>query len=125
MPGVPFLIDSLLISQTISSYKNQLGLDDQSLQRIAKRADLSLDELKEILMGGWEVGLLANDVKNYVGQLILKYGMENVAKEFYRYIPVVGLGVAAIKTVRTTMAALDNSLDQMLNASLLIIDLIK
>ena len=95
------------------------------MQRLAKCHNLSLDEIHKKLTGGWARNLLMTDVKNYVLKSLQKYALENIEKEFAKSIPVIGLGLAAMKAAMTTDAILNNSLEEMLTVALSIVDLIK
>ncbi|CAF1615823.1 unnamed protein product [Adineta ricciae] len=88
--GLSLLIDYILISDTIAEYRDHLGLDDVSLQKLARRQNLSLDESYAKLTGKWMFGLLKNSVKQILFDFSKERTTKTIIEESAQFIPVVG-----------------------------------
>jgi hypothetical protein len=125
VPGLSLVIDYILITDTISSYKSQLGLDDESLRKLAKRYNLSLDEIDAKLTGGWMGSLLKNNIKEFVFELFKQKISKKIVEESVQFIPLIGSAMRGVETARITMITLNKSLDELSNAAVSIINLIQ
>ena len=125
VPGISLIVDLILITDTISNYQNQLGLDDVSLTRLAKSQNLLLDDIHKKFNSGWMGTMIKNGMKNYVMETIQETLTENTMGKVIKFIPVVGVPAAMLRTAMTTVHVLHNSLDNMLVVAHSIIDLTK
>ena len=124
VPGLSFVVDQGIIIKAVIEYKKQLGLDDKSLERIAKLHGIPLEELRGGIKTVFPVYFF-NDIQKLVFMLLRGQMVAGSAEEVSRYIPIIGSLVAAGISFGMTMTMLRGILNDMKKAAILLIVIIR
>lgn len=123
VPGLSVTFDFALTVGYVIFYKKQLGLDDESLTRIAEIHHIPLSvlqtELQKILPAHFFTA-----VPDFVISLVKRQAVGTAAEEVLRYVPYVGSAICATVSFSIILSVLRNLLNVMEEAALKLIDLV-
>jgi len=123
IPGLSVMFDFSLTVGCVIFYKKQLGLDDESLARIAKIHRIPLyvlqDELQKILPAHFFTA-----VPDFVISLVKRQAVGTATEEVLRYVPYVGSAICATVSFSIILSVLRNLLNVMEKAALALIDIV-
>jgi Interferon-inducible GTPase (IIGP) len=123
VPGLSVMFDFSLTVGFVLFYKKQLGLDDESLARIAAIHRIPLyviqDELQKILPAHFFTA-----VPEFVISLVKKQAVGTATEEVLRYVPYVGSVICATVSFSIILSVLRNLLNVMEKAALALIDIV-
>ncbi|CAM4795867.1 unnamed protein product [Rotaria magnacalcarata] len=123
IPGLSVMFDFSLTVGFVIFYKKQLGLDDESLARIAEIHHIPLyilkDELQKILPAHFFTA-----VPEFVVSLVKRQAVGTAAEEVLRYVPYVGSAICATVSFTIILSVLTNLLNVMETAALTLIDIV-
>ncbi|CAF1301050.1 unnamed protein product [Rotaria sordida] len=123
IPGLSVMFDFSLTVGMVIFYKKQLGLDDESLTRIAQIHHIPLyvlqDELQKILPAHFFTA-----VPDFVISLVKKQAVGTATEEVLRYVPYVGSIICATVSFSIILSVLRNLLNVMEKAALTLIDIV-
>ncbi|XP_045184768.2 T-cell-specific guanine nucleotide triphosphate-binding protein 2-like [Mercenaria mercenaria] len=108
IPFVSVGIDTALILEEILFYREQFGLDDQSLENIAYMTKMSLEDFKSLVNCKTPVNLFTSAG---LSKYLMKYIVREVAETVVKYtIPFVGVAISCGASYTTTMGILGSLL---------------
>ncbi|CAF4989980.1 unnamed protein product, partial [Rotaria socialis] len=123
IPGLSVMFDFSLTVGFVIFYKKQLGLDDESLARIAEIHHIPLyvlkDELQKILPAHFFTA-----VPEFVVSLVKRQAVGTATEEVLRYVPYVGSAICATVSFTIILSVLTNLLNVMETAALTLIDIV-
>lgn len=123
VPGLSVMFDFSLTVGCVLFYKKQLGLDDESLTRIAEIHHIPLsvlqNELQKILPAHFFTA-----VPDFVVSLIKRQAVGTATEEVLRYVPYVGSAICASVSFAIILSVLRNLLNVMERAALALIDIV-
>ncbi len=124
IPGTSLLLDTALIQNEINEYKEQFGLDSDSLEKLSQIPGVNQEAIKnELSKKGFDTIVFAS-VASYVLRLLALYAAAEVTEEFAALIPIVGWFTASGISFITTYKALEYALSTAKEASCIILDYI-
>jgi hypothetical protein len=89
IPGLSIVFDCALLVNYVIFYKKQLGLDDESLKRIADIHHIPLDNLRDELQKFLPARFFGN-IPTLVTSLFENQAFGTATEEVMRYLPYVG-----------------------------------
>ncbi|XP_060549862.1 interferon-inducible GTPase 5-like [Pantherophis guttatus] len=113
IPGVGVACDVTILIKYLSKYRDSFGLDEESLARLAKKANKSVEEIKEVIKSP-----LAKEIsRDLVLKLLTKAGggALMVMEYFVSTIPIFGSVAAGGISFGTTFYMLKSCLDEVAN----------
>ncbi|CAF0785600.1 unnamed protein product [Adineta steineri] len=123
IPGLSIMFDFSLTVGFVIFYKKQLGLDDESLARIAEIHHIPVyviqDELQKILPAHFFTA-----VPDFVVSLVKRQAVGTATEEVLRYVPYVGSAICATVSFTIILSVLRNLLNVMEKAALTLIDIV-
>lgn len=123
IPGLSVMFDFSLTVGFVLFYKKQLGLDDESLEHMAKIHHIPLyvlkDELQKILPAHFFTA-----VPDFVVSLVKRQAVGTATEEVLRYVPYVGSAICASVSFTIILSVLRNLLNVMEQAAISLIDII-
>ncbi|XP_041638523.1 interferon-inducible GTPase 5-like [Cheilinus undulatus] len=113
VPGLSLVVDLSILGTTAKKYKDTLGLDDRSLQNLARSAKVPVEELRAEMLSPLarekiETELIVRILCTSSAQLALI-----AAEEGFRVIPVIGSFIAGNLSCVSTYNALTLFLDML------------
>ncbi|XP_060567231.1 interferon-inducible GTPase 5-like [Ruditapes philippinarum] len=118
LPGVGLVVDLSIFIEEIHFYRKQLGLDDDSLQEIARSLDTTVEHLKvDLQLNSHFLGASLRSIAAFVSTLVLSEVAETVSAIA---IPILGSFVGANISYGSTVAVLRSILDALVSDALAI-----
>ncbi|XP_014343718.1 interferon-inducible GTPase 5-like [Latimeria chalumnae] len=111
LPGLSFSCDLTILLKELHAYKVQLGLDKDSLEKLAEQVHKPVEDLKSVIKSELAVELSASLV---VRQLLRYGGRKLVTSQFMKLVPLVGTLVAGGIAFSTTYSVLQQNLEDLL-----------
>ena len=123
IPGLSVTFDFALTVGFVVFYKKQLGLDDESLTRIAEIHHIPLDiirnELEKILPAHFFTA-----VPDFVVSIVKRQAVSTATEEVLRYVPYLGSAICATVSFSIILFVLRDLLNVMEQAALALIDIV-
>jgi len=123
IPGLSVMFDFSLTVGYVLFYKKQLGLDDESLARIAEIHHIPLyviqDELQKILPAHFFTA-----VPDFVISLVKRQAVGTATEEVLRFVPYVGSVICASVSFGIILSVLRSLLNVMEKAAIALIDIV-
>ena len=119
IPGISFVTDACLLLRESKFYYHQLGLDSQSLRRLAEATGVEVGRLEAIVMQAFAVDIMSMTITNFVsflgrcGCTMAAFEVESAAEAAVSLLPVIGQALAASMSYWTTRWMLGKILDHM------------
>ncbi len=123
---VPFIslgFDATLIMTEVEFYRKQLGLDQNSLQKLSQVYRIPMEKIEKELKEIFPIQHL-NSLRRVVLDFAKKQAMGATTEEFSRYIPYVGTAIASTLSFAVCYAVLYKILLRMEQAALKVIDVV-
>ncbi|XP_028678269.1 interferon-inducible GTPase 5-like [Erpetoichthys calabaricus] len=111
IPGLSVACDVAILVKELRKYYKAFGLDDESLQNLAKRVKKPVQELKSVLKSP----LTAEISKDVVINLLTKFATASLMIVEYAFstIPVIGSVIAGSISYKTTSMMLNSCLNEL------------
>ena len=123
IPGTSLAVDSVLIAKEVQHYKNQFGLDGDSLDKLIKSNVVTREQLENLTQNTMISGALFQGVAAFVASLLVMFVGELAIEEAVGMIPIIGSFIAAPISFATTNQILNSVLDQMKDLALKLLDM--
>ncbi|XP_026156200.1 interferon-inducible GTPase 5-like [Mastacembelus armatus] len=111
LPGLSVAVDIPILIINIIRYKLTFGLDDKSLQNLALRAGVTLDDLTAVMKSPLAAKEITKELVVNILSMSLSQGALMAGEEGSRFIPLFGIPVAMAFSFTSTYRALSTFLD--------------
>ena len=119
IPGTSIAVDSAFIAKEIQYYKNQFGLDEDSLKKLIESNVVTREQVENLTRSEILNGVFSSNVEAWVGTLLVMFAGDDA----FRLLPVVGWFIAARISFSTTAKMLNSILNEMKELSLKLLEL--
>ncbi|XP_051867244.1 T-cell-specific guanine nucleotide triphosphate-binding protein 2-like [Pristis pectinata] len=111
VPGLSVACDLAIIGTGICFIRNELGLDDRSLGKLAQRVETSVAELRRGTEHDWVFGEITREKVMVLLQKSIVAAALTTAEVFLDFVPIVGSVFGATSSFGLTLLMLNNSLN--------------
>ena len=121
VPGLSIAVDIAILVGEITTYKRQLGLDEQTIRSLSREHCIPTDQLESLITVSMPSQIL-REIPAYVAKLLQTMVVGTAAEELSRFIPVVGAVVASGISFTTTVLVLKKALADLEEAAVRVLD---
>ena len=121
VPGLSIAVDIAILVGEITTYKRQLGLDEQTIRSLSREHGIPTDQLESSITVSMPSQIL-REVPTYVTKLLQTMVVGTAAEELSRFIPVVGAVIASGISFTTTVLVLKKALADLEEAAVRVLE---
>ncbi|XP_034004558.1 interferon-inducible GTPase 5-like [Trematomus bernacchii] len=112
-PGLSVAVDIAILVKATNKYKHTFGLDSKSMENLALKSGVPLTDLRAVTTSNLSAGVIN---KKVIMKLLVVSGFQVAslaAEEVSRFIPLLGIPVAAALSFTCTYKALEDCLNML------------